>query len=348
MTEMNLTERSLAELLGESAYHDYVYSYPHKTSYRALDPPADLGEVWAEEDTSALSLYLHVPFCEMRCGFCNLFTAVDRRRDEGRTYLEALGRQAEVVASLLPGARFETVAIGGGTPTLLEPRDLETLLGIATDVMGADLGRVPVSVETSPKTATPDRLGILAAAGVDRISIGVQSFDPRLTDELKRPQDPDELRRALGAIRGAGFGTFNIDLMYGVPGQTPEGLVADIHRAISEGANELFLYPLYVRDLMPRGSTTAASTRWASGRSAGSSRPTARLRMRSSGLRTTGCGCPRTSSGAGSRSCPCWTGISLRWTTAPSSAGSWPRTFRSWGSSRPRASPWRAGTGAGA
>src|SRR5262245_30852118 len=109
----------LAELLAESPFQGYSYAYPHKTAYRALTPAVDLDELWAGERREALFLYLHVPFCEMRCAFCNLFTQARPPDDLVSTYLTALRRQACQVRAALPDARFARCAVGGGTPTYL-------------------------------------------------------------------------------------------------------------------------------------------------------------------------------------------------------------------------------------
>lgn len=250
---MNTSALDLDELLAVSPFHDYVYSYPHKTAYRPLAEPRPLADVWQNEDRSRLSLYLHVPFCEMRCGFCNLFTAVDRKGAGTAAYLRALAEQAEVVGDAMPGRRVAQVAIGGGTPTLLDADQLEVLLGIARRFAGQDLAGVPVSVECSPLTLTEAKVAALRAAGVDRVSIGVQSFDPDRVAHLRRPQDPTAVERSLAMLADAGFATLNLDLIYGDPMTTPAAVAADLDRAIDAGANELYLYPLYVRGLTPLG-----------------------------------------------------------------------------------------------
>ena len=130
----------LGALLEGTPYLAYAYSYPHKTAYRPLDPPQPLEQVWAHEDQSALFLYVHVPFCEMRCGFCNLFTMAKPADELAATYMSALRRQAtQVRRALEPDARFARVAIGGGTPTQLDEPAFTELFDILEDVMGAEL-----------------------------------------------------------------------------------------------------------------------------------------------------------------------------------------------------------------
>src|SRR5690606_35102230 len=121
--------------------------------------------------------------------------------------------------AVLP-ATFSRLALGGGTPTYLTPPQLERLFGLLEGVLGAQAQNIPVSVETSPHTATPERLALLRERGVDRMSIGVQSFLEHEAASAGRPQRSSEVERALNAIREHGFPTLNIDLIYGIDGQS--------------------------------------------------------------------------------------------------------------------------------
>ncbi|AZI44556.1 coproporphyrinogen III oxidase family protein (plasmid) [Deinococcus psychrotolerans] len=244
---MTAATASLPDLLSGGPYQSYTYAYPHKTAYRPLDPPIKLSEAWATQDRSALFLYLHIPFCEMRCGFCNLFTTVNAPLSLEQGYLAALERQAEVVSRELGGATFSQVALGGGTPTYLEAGDLERVFGVLDRQFG--VAGLPTSVETSPATATPDRLRVLAERGVSRVSIGVQSFIEAEVRSVGRAQRTAEVLRALGNIRAAGLSGLNIDLIYGLAHQTPQTWLASLQAALEWSPEELFLYPLYVRPL---------------------------------------------------------------------------------------------------
>ncbi|MGW0804854.1 STM4012 family radical SAM protein [Nonomuraea sp. NPDC002799] len=232
-------------------YEGYVYAYPHKTAYRPLDPRPSLKDVWAGERPGAL--YVHIPFCEMRCGFCNLFTRTGAPEELVTAYLDALGRQAVQVRDALEETAFSTAAIGGGTPTYLSARELSRLFDLTERVMGVDFGRLPLSVETSPATATPDRLAVLAERGTTRISIGVQSFVEAEARAAVRPQRRAEVRAALDAIRAAGVPVLNIDLIYGIDGQTVTSWLSSIEAALAWQPEELYLYPLYVRPLTGLG-----------------------------------------------------------------------------------------------
>lgn len=231
-----------------SPYQSYVYAYPHKTAYRPLPERPTLRGLWQGEAQDALSLYAHIPFCEVRCGFCNLFTRIGAPEGMTEAYLDALDRQAVAVREALePDARFATAAFGGGTPTFLTAVELERLCDIAELRMGASLADIPLSVESSPSTATADRMTVLADRGATRVSIGVQSFVDAEARAAVRPQRRAEVEAALGHIRDARIPTLNIDLIYGIDGQTEQSFDVSLDAALGWRPEELYLYPLYVR-----------------------------------------------------------------------------------------------------
>lgn len=236
---------ALLESTGELSA--YAYSYPHKSSYGSLSPPVPIADAWRDEDVSRLSLYVHIPFCEMRCGFCNLFTESQPAEDFAEVYLAALDRQMRVVRAAVPGAVFSQFAIGGGTPTFLSARQLQELLAAVESAFGQPISRMPTSVETSPSTATLDRMEVLDRFGVQRISLGVQSFSKTETQLFGRPQNAHDVDRAIQTIRRAGNFDLNLDLIYGHPDQTRETWQYSLRQALRYRPEELYLYPLYIR-----------------------------------------------------------------------------------------------------
>ncbi|GHE62118.1 MULTISPECIES: STM4012 family radical SAM protein [Streptomyces] len=254
------TTPSAAEAAGP--YQHYVYAYPHKSAYRRLPERPTLTSLWAAEDKSALSLYLHIPFCEVRCGFCNLFTRIGAPEGLTGAYLDALERQAGAVREALgegEDIRFATAAFGGGTPTFLTAPELERLCDIAESRMGARLDAIPLSVEASPATATADRLAVLADRGATRLSLGVQSFVEAEARAAVRPQRRADVEAALARIREARIPVLNIDLIYGIDGQTEETWLHSLDAALAWAPEELYLYPLYVRPLTGLDRHRAAS-----------------------------------------------------------------------------------------
>ena len=250
---MQLQSRPAA-LDSDNAYLAYSYSYPHKTAYRNLDAPVSLADAWANEPTNALFLYTHIPFCEMRCGFCNLFTTTNPEEDFVDVYLKSLRRQAAQVSACVADASFARMAIGGGTPTFLSATQLDKLFSTLQDVLDAHPSLIPTSVESSPLTAVPDKITVLEEHGVSRVSIGVQSF---LEDEVRsigRSQRTSDVMLALERLQESTIPTINVDLIYGIPEQTHRSWLHSLKTAVSYEPEEIYLYPLYVRPMTGLGN----------------------------------------------------------------------------------------------
>jgi oxygen-independent coproporphyrinogen-3 oxidase len=180
-------------------------------------------------------LYVHLPFCAHRCGYCDFVTAVDRRGEHG-AYVEALIAELELErAHLAP--EVETVFLGGGTPTFTEAAALERLLAALPDAE-------EVTVEANPETVTPELAQLLRRNRVNRVSLGAQSFEPRLLEVLERVAVPDDVRRAVYLLRDAGFDNISLDLIYGIPGQSPADLERDLAEALALGPEHLSAYEL--------------------------------------------------------------------------------------------------------
>ena len=246
-----------AILMSESPFFGYSYSYPHKSAYRELAPPVALADAWQDERRDALFLYLHVPFCEFRCGFCNLFTLANAESGWTGAYLHQLRAEATAVRSILKDARFARVAIGGGTPTYLNERELAELLDIAGTLLGGAATGVPASCEASPATLTPQKAHLLRQWGVDRVSLGVQTFDDVESRQLGRPQSAADVHRAIDIARQESFPVLNLDLIYGLQGQSLSSWMHAVATAIDHRPEEIYLYPLYIRELTGLGRISA-------------------------------------------------------------------------------------------
>jgi len=233
--------------LFDNIYEGYAYSYPHKHSYRKLEP-VPLQSLWEQEKKDALFLYVHLPFCEMRCGFCNLFTIANPQGNMVDAYLKTLELEAKTLKEIINPVSFGQMAVGGGTPTFLDVKQLDKLFTIIKN-FGADPSITPVSFEMSPKTITGEKLQFLAAQGVDRVSMGVQSFLESELKSLGRPQKNKEVYEAIEKIKKTGFETLNLDLIYGSYGQTLESWTFSVQEVINYKVEEVFIYPLYVRAL---------------------------------------------------------------------------------------------------
>lgn len=246
--------QTLKDTIQQNYFQGYSYSYPHKSAYRPLAETRSLQDIWQHENKQQLFLYVHIPFCEMRCGFCNLFTIANPKSNLESPYIHQLKKQAIITAKALgEDAHFSRVAIGGGTPSFLSVQDLEQLFHIVNDIIGADTIAIPTSVESSPKTINKDKLELLAANGTTRLSIGVQSFLLEETKALGRPQKTVEVQSALQSIKDSTIPEMNIDLIYGMAGQTRQTWQYSLEQSINFEPEEIFLYPLYVRPLTGLG-----------------------------------------------------------------------------------------------
>jgi oxygen-independent coproporphyrinogen-3 oxidase len=180
-------------------------------------------------------LYVHLPFCAHRCGYCDFVTLVGRHGEHG-AYVGALLAELELERAVL-APRLETVFLGGGTPTYTETAALRRLLAALP-------AAEEVTVEANPETVTPELGAALRAAGVNRVSLGAQSFQPDLLDVLERRAGPEAVRRAFATLREAGFDNLSLDLLYGIPGQTRDDLEADLAEALALGPEHVSYYEL--------------------------------------------------------------------------------------------------------
>ncbi len=184
---------------------------------------------------SVRHLYLHLPFCAHRCGYCDFVTLVGRRAQHG-VYVDGVLSELDLRRHLLDPS-LETIFVGGGTPTFTDPSELDRLLRLLPVAE-------EVTVEANPETVTPFLARLLRAAGVTRVSMGAQSFQPHLLDVLERVATPDDVRRAFYHLRDAGFDNISLDLIYGIPGQKPADLAADIDEALALAPEHLSCYEL--------------------------------------------------------------------------------------------------------
>ena len=216
------------------------------------------------DSTSArdLGVYLHVPFCERVCPYCDFAVEAAGALDPGlaRDYVGLLLRELELVredeGDALVGRRLASVYLGGGTPSLLPAGEVERLL----DGLVAAFGSLPeeVTLEANPGPLETPRLEGFRSAGVTRLSLGVQSLDDRTLKSLGRAQNGAQARRGLEAALACGFASFSADLIHGVPGQTPESLFADLDALLELGVPHVSTYALTVEPDTPFGGAQRA------------------------------------------------------------------------------------------
>ena len=192
-------------------------------------------------------VYLHIPFCARRCDYCAFATWTDRHHLQA-TYLDAL--EVDIRRSALPPVT--SVFVGGGTPTLVDPAGLAAVLAAIPTVEGAE-----VTIECNPDDVTVEHMRIYRAAGVSRVSIGVQSMVPRVLASLGRTHAPANVVAAVAAVRAAGIPTFNLDLIYGAAGERLEDWQATLAAALALEPPHISAYALTVEAGTPLATDTA-------------------------------------------------------------------------------------------
>jgi len=189
-----------------------------------------------------LSVYVHVPFCESVCYYCACNKVITRHHERAGEYLDALEREIELTAEVLGHApTVSQLHFGGGTPTFLSDAELERLMqAIQHHFVLAAGGEF--SIEVDPRTVSPQRLRRLADLGFNRLSLGVQDFDPAVQKAVHRIQPFDEVAALLEAARDIGFDSTNVDLIYGLPLQTPESFRRTIDQVNQLRPHRIALY----------------------------------------------------------------------------------------------------------
>ncbi|SME88063.1 coproporphyrinogen III oxidase, anaerobic [Tistlia consotensis] len=189
-----------------------------------------------------LSLYLHIPFCDTLCWFCGCNMRVVREHGPVAAYLDLLEREIDLVAERLPG-RFALSGLhfGGGSPSLLRPAEIGRLMAAVWRRFDRAEG-AEIAVEIDPRDLEAEVVEAFAAGGVTRASIGVQDFDPRVQKAVNRIQSFDCTRAAVEALRAAGIGSVNIDLLYGLPYQDAASVVETLGQALTLGPDRVALF----------------------------------------------------------------------------------------------------------
>lgn len=222
---------------------------PRYTSYPTA--PHFGGEIGAEQyatwlealaPETTLSLYLHVPFCKSLCWFCGCQTTVTNRYEPVAAYLRSLRREIDLVRGRLAGRRSVShVHFGGGSPTLVANADFRHLLDHLRKQF--DFAEdAEIAIEIDPRAFDPEQAAVLAGAGVNRASIGVQDFAPKVQKAINRVQSLETTARALDDLRACGIERISLDLLYGLPYQTPDGIEETAQMAAELGPDRISLF----------------------------------------------------------------------------------------------------------
>lgn len=216
-------------------------SYPTAAEFQPVDAgfhAAGFDGIAAE---TALSLYLHIPYCDAICWYCGCNTGAAGHRQRLGAYMQALDREISTVARTLQGrGRVRSIAFGGGSPNAVPPLAFARLLDRLTCAFRAL--DVDMAIELDPRSYTPEWERIVAMAPFRRVSLGVQTFAPHVQAAIGRVQPFDEIKRTVESLRGAGVRSLNFDLMYGLPEQSDDDLVATLEDAIQLRPDRIALF----------------------------------------------------------------------------------------------------------
>jgi putative oxygen-independent coproporphyrinogen III oxidase len=190
-------------------------------------------------------IYLHIPFCRHKCNYCNFYSLASTRHLAGITH--ALVCELEQQKNYLGGQKIETIYFGGGTPSLLAVEDIETILNAVNTNFQVEPG-AEITLEANPDDLTPGKLIALKAAGVNRLSIGIQSFRQEDLDFLSRTHSAARLTQCINDARHAGFYNLSIDLIYGIPTLSDQGWIENLEKTFSFEIPHISAYSLTIED----------------------------------------------------------------------------------------------------
>jgi oxygen-independent coproporphyrinogen-3 oxidase len=239
-------------LLSDDLLRRFDAPGPRYTSYPTADrfderfgpveSAAELRRLAGAAGATPLSVYVHIPFCESVCYYCACNKVITRHHERAGEYLDALETEIGLVAaSLGRGRPVSQLHFGGGSPTFLSDPELERVMAAIrrTFHVGVD---AELSIEVDPRTVTPERLGHLRALGFNRISFGVQDFDPEVQVAVHRVQPIESVRVLMDSARCLGYESINADLIYGLPRQTPESFARTISQIGELRPDRIALY----------------------------------------------------------------------------------------------------------
>jgi oxygen-independent coproporphyrinogen-3 oxidase len=197
-----------------------------------------------------LSFYVHIPYCVRRCGYCDFNTYTPAELQDGATLDIVSGDYIDAVLKELAAAPLDevpTIFFGGGTPSLLPPKDLGRVISAIKERNGLTED-CEITLEANPDSVTQEKLEQLIAAGFNRISFGMQSSNPEVLKVLDRTHNPENVRKAVDMARGAGFSSVSVDLIYGSPGESLADWAATIKEALSLNIDHISAYALIVEE----------------------------------------------------------------------------------------------------
>ncbi|MEM6336389.1 MAG: radical SAM family heme chaperone HemW [Bacteroidota bacterium] len=190
------------------------------------------------------AVYVHVPFCSQRCSYCDFYfvTSTNLKDDYLRAFEQEVVLRSEAGWDRRP---IQTLYFGGGTPSLLAPADIQGMVAAVHEALDLSVLR-ETTLELNPENGSPAYLEAIRHAGIDRLSIGVQSFDEEILRFMKRSHDARDAQRVIGSARSAGFDNFSVDLIFGIPGQSDEDWLRTLDTVLDYNVPHLSIYGLTI------------------------------------------------------------------------------------------------------
>jgi len=195
----------------------------------------------------ASSVYIHIPFCNRICPYCD-FNKYVLKGQPVEEYLDALAKEMKLTVQKHPPKEIKTIFVGGGTPTTLDPKQMDKFLDSIHQYLQPQTKSVEFTMEANPESMTEELLQVMKEGGVNRLSIGVQTFDPALLKKLGRLHTGDQVLRGIEIAQKLNYSNISIDLMFGLPGQTLEGFEQSISTALGLGIQHVSAYGLKIEE----------------------------------------------------------------------------------------------------
>ncbi|WP_341502487.1 oxygen-independent coproporphyrinogen III oxidase [Gallaecimonas sp. GXIMD4217] len=231
-----------ADLIGRYDMSGPRYtSYPTALSFHTEVTRDNWQQAITTSGTDKLSLYVHIPFCHKLCYYCGCNKVITRHNHKADTYLDHLEQEILAQAPLFARHQVHQLHLGGGTPTFLTRSQMTRLMTMLRDNFRF-VDDFEGAIEVDPRAVQLDDMAFLADIGFNRVSFGVQDFDKRVQEAVNRVQDEDHIRALVMASREAGFGSINLDLIYGLPFQNAEQFAVTLHKAVELDADRLSVF----------------------------------------------------------------------------------------------------------
>lgn len=249
MSEKNVRER--LEILANTVKPGhFVYTYPPHKIYPKIEKELDFEAAWNNTPNSDLNVYVHIPFCRQKCGYCNIESIpIKQGASFVNNYLETLKKEFDMYEEVLEDFNPITVYVGGGTPSYLTEEQMFKLFNEINENVSSTKNLEEFCIEISPDSTTPEKLDIMKEFGISRVSLGVQSFNENQINSMGRKYSSEDPIDIFAALQERDFENINIDIIYGLPEQDMNLLAETLMKTIELEPATVSMYPLNIKPL---------------------------------------------------------------------------------------------------